>query len=189
MAKKQISKDTWSQIKGKYVAGSDPIYKIAQQHDINKKTIERRAKKEGWIYGSVSNNVAKAIENATIDTIIKNDTDRAVKMTEMFLKDSLNIRAVTMALMDAMAKTLKEQKGNITSAEANRLLTCQKVAKTAGETITNIYSSVRKALGVDRDDDIEKARRIKKAEDPNEIIDPTEGMTEEEIDEQLKKFE
>lgn len=154
MAKKQINDDTWSQVKGKYVAGSDPIYKIAQQHDINKRTIERRAKKEGWVFGSVANNVAEAIEKATIETIVKNDTDKAVKLTETFLRDSSNIRAITMAIMDAMAKTLKEKKGFITSAEANRLLACQKVGEVAGKTITNIYTSVRKALGMDKGTEI-----------------------------------
>lgn len=152
MAKKNIDTGLWSIIKAKYVSGSLPIYKIAQAHDIHKKTIERRAKKEGWIYGNVSNNVAIEVDRATIETIIKDDTDKAVKITETFIKDASNIRGITMAIMAAMATELKKTGGNISTAEANRLISCQKVSEIASKTIAKLYGGTRLALGMDKEE-------------------------------------
>lgn len=179
LAKKKVTQDTWSQIRGKYVAGSDPIYKIAQQHEINKKTIERRAKKENWIYGSKKINVSEAIESATIETLIQNGTDKSVILTETFLRDAANIRGVTMAIMGAMAKELKKCGGNIATAEANRLVTCQKVSEVASKTISNLYTSTRKALGMDREEELKKTL-IK--------VDITDGLTHEEVKAKIKEL-
>jgi hypothetical protein len=180
LAKKRITQDTWSQIKGKYVSGTDPIYRIAQHHDINKKSIERRAKKEGWVYGSESLNVAQAIEKATIETIIKEDTDKSVRLTEIFLKDATNLRNITMAIMGAMAEELKKSGGHIATAEANRLLSCQRVSEVANKTITNLYTSTRKALGMDREEEMKRTA-------PK--LDPAEGMTEYQIEDKIAELQ
>lgn len=189
MAKKQINDDIWSQIKGKYVAGQEPIYKIAQHYEINKKTIERRAKKENWIFGSVANNVARAIENATIETLIKVDTDKAVRLTNQFLKDSKNIRAITMVLMDSMAEELQGEHGAITASEATRLLTCQKVSEVASKTIEKLYTATRRALGMDKDEDIRKAKEIQSNDKVQEVVDPLAGKTIREIEHEIAKLD
>ena len=188
MAKKNISDDLWAIIKGKYVSGSLPIYKIAQVHDIHKKTIERRAKKEKWIYGAVSNNVSKEVEKATIETIVKGDIDKAVKITETFIKDSSNIRGVTMAIMKAMSDELMESGGNMSTAEANRLIACQKVSEIASKTIAKLYDETRKALGMDKDEDIRKAREIQANDKAQEVLDPLAGKTLSEVKEELEKL-
>lgn len=181
MAKKIINADTWAQIKGKYVAGKTTIGKIAQVHDISRKSIERKAKKEGWKYGSMSDEVSKAIESATIETIVKDDTDKAVKLTEIFLKDASNIRGITMAIMDAMAKELRKSGGNIPSAEANRLTSCQKVSEIASKTITTLFTNTRKALGMDKDDDVDRARRIKYGETDSSVSNKLQDRIKEKM--------
>jgi phage terminase small subunit len=49
--------------------------------------------------------------------------------------------------------------------------------------------SLGRILGASNDAEVNKARRIHKAEEPEERYDPTEGMTEAEIDEQLRELE
>lgn len=185
--RKFIDKDTWSQIKGKYVAGKDTISKIADDHSISRKSIQRKAQKDGWVYGSSKDEVSKAIENATIETIIGTGLDKAVKITERFIKDSENVRNVTMAILSGMVKELQKSGGNIKADEANRLLSCQRVAKTTMETITGNYNAVRKALGMDKDEDIRKAKEIKATENTL-VIDPLEGKTLDEAKEELRKL-
>jgi len=133
-------------------------------------------------------NVAEAIQAATLETIIKTDTDKSVRLTEIFLKDASNVRGITMAIVKSMADELKKSGGNIATAEANRLYQCQKVGEVASKTISNLYAATRKALGMDREDDIEKARKIKGAE-KQPVVDPTEGLEESQIDEQINKLE
>ncbi len=186
--RRTITKDDWSQIKGKYVSGKKTVTQIAEEHKISRKSIQRKAKKEGWEYGSSKDEVAKAIQAATIETITREDTDRAVNFTDKFLNDSEKVRNLTMAIVDGMQNALANHGGNIPADEANRLLSCQRANEVSMRTVTGIYAGQRKALGLDAEQDIEKARKIKQA-DKHENPDPCVDETEESVDKKLKELE
>ncbi len=161
-------------LKIEYELGKLSKTAICKLHKISRPTLRKHAKASKWIYQQSFQKVSEEVEKRTIERLVEKNTDIVGETTERFIKDVSKIRSVTASLMDAMAKDLKKNDGNITAAEANRLLTCQKVNKVAGETITNIYNTVRKALGMDRDEDVKKALAIKHGDRPED--DPTSSI-------------
>jgi hypothetical protein len=145
---RKISDQTWATVKAEYATGKDTIGRIAHKNGISRKSIERRAKKEAWKYGVLSDEVAKAVENATIKTIIDNDIDIAVKVTIKYLEDAEEIRVLTMAILEGLQEELKKSGGAVSRAEAERILFCQRVNETTSKTINNVFTGAMKAMGL-----------------------------------------
>lgn len=144
--KKIISATTWAKIKAHYVVGRDTIGKIAENHEVSRKSIERKANKEGWTYGKLSDDVAKEVEESQIAKIKKNDCDIISKIARQFIGDAKKIRNITIA-------TLKELEGKkkLNRAALSRILATQKINNYSAKTIIDLYMAVRKSLGMDKE--------------------------------------
>lgn len=145
---KHITSRTWVKIKTDYTIGKLSINKIAKKHKISTQSIYRRAKKECWEFGSLSDEVSREIEKATIKTVIEDTSDSAAEATRQYLKDSEKVRSLTIAIMDGLAKELIKSGNNVSRAEAERILFCQRVNETTSKTILSLYQGNRKALGL-----------------------------------------
>ena len=143
---RKISDKTWIKVKVAYVLGRDTIGKIADDHDISRKSLERKAKKEGWEYGKLSDEVAKEVEASQIAKIKQNDCDIVTKIATQFIGDAKKIRALTIA-------TLKEFGGKkkLKKADLSRILTTQRINHESAKIIVDLYMAVRKSLGMDKD--------------------------------------
>lgn len=139
-------------IKIDYELGKLSKGSICKKHRISRPTLRKHAKDGKWLYQKTFKEVSKEVEKRVIEKLLSDNTDIAVSVTDNFLKDSANIRAVTMAIMDAMATDLLDKNGKITTQEANRLIALQKVSEIANKTISNLYNTTRKALGMDQDE-------------------------------------
>ena len=142
---RKISDKTWIKVKVAYVLGRDTIGKISDDHGISRKSLERKAKKEGWEYGKLSDEVAKEVEASQIAKIKQNDCDIVVKIATQFIGDAKKIRALTIA-------TLKEFGGKkkLKKADLSRILTTQRINHESAKIIVDLYMAVRKSLGMDR---------------------------------------
>ena len=183
----KISDRTWSEVKAAYYVGKEPIGTIATKHNISRKSIERRAKADSWKYGVLSDEVAKEVERATIETIIEKDVDIASRVTKQFIQDSQNLRVVTIAIQTGMVKELKKSGGAVSRAEAERIYFSQRVNETTYRIIKDIYYGMRKALGIEIDAEVKKQHLLEQP--ASSVIDPTEGMSNEDVDEKLKEME
>jgi hypothetical protein len=147
--KKKISDKTWIKVKTHYVLGRDTIGKIAEDHEISRKSLERKAKKEGWEYGKLSDEVSKEAEDKLIAEIKANDADIVVKHATQFIGDAKKIRNITVATLRLLEKETK--KGKLSKAEIEKILIVQRVAQTTAKTIVDLYMAVRKSLGMDKE--------------------------------------
>ncbi|MCK4518065.1 hypothetical protein KAT92_04770 [Candidatus Babeliales bacterium] len=138
-------------IKIDYELGKLSKTSICKKHRISRPTLRKHANDGDWIYQKSFKEVSEKVERKVIERLVDENVDIVSETTERFLKDSANIRGVTVAVAKSMVKLLKESSGNLSASEANRLLACQKVSETAARTITSLYNFERKALGMDSD--------------------------------------
>lgn len=183
-------------IKADYTAGELSRSKIAQNHRISRNTLAKHAKEGKWGFGKNAQELSKLITEKTYEKLVENAVDRATKITNQFLGDIDTYRQLAMVpaseLIESLGRAKKESTEEkpvkVSKEEFSRIWESTKAIKSAVETLKLGYEGARKALGMDREDDIEKARKIKGAE-KQPILDPTEGMDETQIDEQIKALE
>ncbi len=153
-------------------------------------------KEKGWIYGENEQELSSLIKNKTYEKLIEDNVDLAAQITTNFLGDIEKYRALYLmpakelltAYNDAQKDSTPAKRVVVKKDEFSRIWESTKAIKTAIEGLNALYASQRKALGMDREDDIEKARKIKHA-DKLTPPDPTENLTEEEIDKQIAEYD
>lgn len=174
-------------LKVDYQSGKLNRSKIAQKHRISRTTLVKHAKKEGWEFGKSEQELYKEIEEKVYKKLVDIEVDRATETTNNYLKDFNLQRQFLTATSAALTTLIRDKKNKLTKEDAELILARARVHKMLMEGYNIGYMAVRKALGMDREDDINKALKIKDAE-RQPITDPTEGMTEEDVDKQLENF-
>jgi len=144
-----IDKKRLIKIKVDFESGKLSKTSICKKNKITRPTLRKHAREGEWIYQKNFQKISKIVENRVIEKMVEENTDILGTETEKYLHDSKNIRGVAMSLLNSMAKMLIETKGHLSAAEANRLLSCQRVAETTMKTITGLYNATRKAFGLD----------------------------------------
>lgn len=161
---------------------------ICKKHRVSRPTLRKHATENGWVYQKTFQEVSKEVEKRTIAKLVEENADIVTQATEKFLSDSAYIRDFVMDLIKRVQKELDENSYKTKDVDLSGFTSLQKMGETLSKTIISLYSTERKALGLDIDDDIEKAKRIK-GNDKQQAVDPLDGMTEEDIDKQLKEYE
>lgn len=191
-----LSEIQLAKIKVDYQVGKLSRLKIAQKYGISRNTLSKHAKAKKWKYAISEQELSKIVENRTYEKLITDSVDRATEITNNFLGDIEKYRKLAIipaselasAYNDAEERSEKENKRiRVPKDEFSRIWESTKAIKAAIETLKIGYEGARKALGMDRDDDVEKARKIKGAERES-ISDPTEGMTREEVQARIKEI-
>lgn len=185
-----IQEKSLLKIKVDYEVGKLSKVNICKKHSISRPTLVKLAKEHRWSYQKNLREVNEIIEEKTISKLIEVETDRNVKITDQFLTDIDRYRQLTMFPVGEVARAIKDAgpKGKVTKEEYDRIFAGSKVNKINLEALNIAYSGARKALGMDRDEDIRKAKAIKLNENTQEVLDPLENMTEEEIDKEIDKL-
>ncbi len=193
-----VSSKKLIKIKVDFEAGILTKSKIASKHKINRLTLYNLADKHEWQYGKNEQKINKITETKSLEVLIEKQVDRAAGTTDLFLSDIKAIRGIALAIAKEWSDSRKagririvdgkeEKIDGMSKDEADRIFAQTKIAKITMETLNIGYTAARKALGMDRDDDVEKARRIK-TEEKQPLSNPTEGMTREEVQEEIKKL-
>ena len=180
-------------IKVAFEAGKLSRAAIGKEYRVSQPTIRLLAKEREWEYKKNFIEFSEEIEQKTIESLIEKEVDKTTKITAQFLSDLDIFRRLCMRsatdIVNAYNKlTDGEKKGKVLKEEFDRIFAGSKVSKINMEALNIGYSGARKALGMDREDDIEKARKIKGAE-KQPVVDPTEGIDEETIDKQIKELD
>ena len=172
-----------AKLRVEYTAGKLSRSKIAQKNRISRNTLAKYARKENSNYGQDSVKLSDIIEQKTFERLINDEVDRATLITNKFLEDIERYRKLAMIPSSELAKAYNEAKSSgikVQKKEFTRIYESTKAIKNAIEALNSGYLGVRKALGMDREEEIKK-RQTKP--------DPTQGMTENEIDEKLEEYE
>ncbi len=180
-----------------FCAGKISRLKIAQKHRISRNTLKKYADEKGWIYGQNEQELTNLIKNKTYQRLIDDTVDLSTQVTKNFLVDIEKYRALSLMPAKELYESYEEAKKKteetgkrvrVPREEFDRIWQSAKAIKTSIEGLSNVYSDQRRALGLDRDDDIEKAQKIKNGS-TTANNDPTEGMTREQVQEEIKKYE
>ena len=166
-----------------YTAGKLSKTGIAQKHRISRNTLAKYARDNDWKYGRDAQKLSDIIEEKTYERLIKDEVDRATKITDNFLGDIERYRKLALIPSSELAEAYNDAKlkgTKISQKEFSRIYQLTKVLKTAIEALNIGYAGSRKALGMDREE--EKRKRLPKH-------DPVEGMTEDEIDSRLEEMD
>jgi hypothetical protein len=156
-------------IKVDYEVGKLSKTAICKKHSISRPTLRNQAAKNGWKYQKNFQEVSEIIEQKTIGKLIEKETDRAVKITDRFLNDIDAYRELSMhpameiktAINQADEDSTEESKVTVSRDEYDRIFAGAKINKICLEALNVGYTGARKALGMDKDSDIEKALAIK----------------------------
>ena len=191
-----LSSKKLAKIKEDYCAGILSKSGVAQKYRISRNTLAKHAKAGGWKYAVNEQEVTMLISDKARERIVNEVVDKATEVTTNFLKDIELCRGLMLSsasdLIHAQEEADEEakdgKKGKVQKEEYERILSKMKVLKYIVENLKAGYEGGRKALGLDTEQDIEKARKIKNNE-KQQVSDPVEGMTEEDIDKSLKKLE
>jgi DNA-binding Xre family transcriptional regulator len=158
-----------AKLKVDFHAGKLSQRKLAQKHRISRNTLSKYAKEGKWEFGKNEPTLSQAIEEGVYKKLVDSEIDRATKITDNFLKDVEKYRKLAskpaeelfIAYEEADNATTKEKRVKVSKEEFSRIWESTKAMKAAIETLRLGYEGARKALGMDKDDDIEKARKIK----------------------------
>jgi len=131
------------------------------------------------------------------ERIVNEVVDKATEVTTNFLKDiDLCRKLMLTAASDLIAAqeevdrlSTEEKKLKVDKEEYERIFSKMKVLKYIVENLKTAYEGGRKALGLDTEQDIEKARRVKKLDQPIEQHDPTENLSEADVDKLLDEID
>lgn len=147
-----------------YTAGKLSKSKIAQKHSISRNTLAKYAHDGKWKYGQNAQELSSIIQEKTYERLIRDEVDRATKITDEYLGDISKYRQIAMVPASELANAYNEArklKGKVKKEEFSRIWESAKAIKTAIEALNLGYNGARKALGLDVEADIEKARKIK----------------------------
>lgn len=186
-----LSEIDLAKIKVDFESGKLSKRKVAQKHSISRNTLDKHAKAKDWIYATNEPELSQKIERLTLDKLIKDEVDRATKITNNFLGNVERYNELAMMPASELIKAYTDARNKnkqVSKNEFSRIWESAKAIKTAIEGLKIGYDSQRKALGMDRDEDIRKAKAIKLNENTQEVIDPLANMTEEEIDKEINKL-
>ena len=165
---------------------------IATKYKISRQTLYKLITSEGWEYGKNRTQIDRATESKSLDNIINKQVDLATRISSQFLEDIDKYRQLSMMPASELITSFTEAKNTkikVKKEEFSRIWEGAKAIKTAIEALRLGYDGARKALGMDKDEEIEKARRIKKTEDPQDKTDVTENMTLDEVEAKIKELQ
>jgi hypothetical protein len=185
-----------AKIKVDFESGKLSKSKVAQKHSISRNTLDKYSKSLGWIYATNEQELSKKIELLNFEILLNDEVDRATKKTNNFLGDIESYRRLAMIPASELAKayneaekeSTEEKTVKVSKDEFSRIWESTKVIKTAIEGLKIGYDGARKALGMDKDEDIRKAKALKEGEH-EAPTDPLAGKTIEEIEAEIKKLD
>lgn len=184
-------------IKEDYCAGVLSKSGIAQKYSISRNTLAKHAKEGKWKYAINEQEVNMRISEKARERIVNEVVDKATEVTTNFLKDiDLCRKLMLTAASDLITAqeevdrlSTEENRLKVDKEEYERIFSKMKVLKYIVENLKTAYEGGRKALGLDTEQDIEKARRVKKLDQPTEQHDPTENLSEADVDKLLDEID
>ena len=131
---------------------------IATKYKISRQSLYKLIASEGWDYGKNRTQIDKATENQSLNKIINKQVDLATKISSQFLEDIDKYRQLSLMPAAELANSYtkaKKGKNKVKKEEFSRIWESAKAIKTAIEALRLGYDGARKALGMDKDDDID----------------------------------
>lgn len=178
-----LTKTQIEKLKFDYCTGKLSQRKIAEKHGISRNTLIKYAKEGKWKYGENAAELNQKIKEKIFDQFVEDEVSKAVKITNDYLEDIEKYRKLALIPANELAKAYNkaEKEGSkVSKKEFSRIYESAKPIKMAIEALNLGYNGARKALGMDREEEIKK-RQTKP--------DPTEGMTLDDVREAIKKLE
>ncbi len=174
-----------------YELGKVSKTSICKKHGVSRPTLRKQAAKGKWLYQKSFQRVSDEVEKRTIERLIEDQVDKATILTDQFLEDTSKYMQLAMMPASELARAynhVKEHGGKVTKEEFSRIWESTKAIKNALEMLNVGYAGTRKALGMDKDEEIRKAKEIKQSEQIKEVTDPLEGKTIEEVKTEIEKL-
>ena len=170
-----LSEKKIAQVKVSFEAGKLSRAAIGKKHKISQPTLKKLADERGWEYKKNFIEISDHVSQKSLERLIEQEIDIATKTNENFQKNIAYIEGVAMAYMVELGKA-KSGKDKQSKEEADRIFSFLKSCKISSEIMNMNYNGKRKMLGMDREEELKRlAPRV----------DPTEGLTEAEIDAKL----
>lgn len=188
----RFSQEQLKRIRADYERGIDNISAIAKMHKISRPSLYNHAKKGGWIYAMVETEKNKTFQNEVVSQLLEKHGARIEAITQQFLDSVVVYMNLGMIAAKEMSDAKKEADNNgtkVSKDEYDRIYAGVKIPKTAMETLNTGYTGIRRALGLDKDQEIRKAREIRAEERNDNIVDPLKGKKVEEVKQALENLQ
>ena len=154
-----------------YESGKLNKSKLAHKWKISRTTLDKHAKKEGWIFGKNEQELDKKIELSTTSKMIEKSSNILVDINDSYISNTRNIEELTKGVLSKLYKKMakKDKKGDqadLSKADVEALLSAQRLLKESASTFSLLFNDKRKALGLDKekpkdDDSQDLENRIK----------------------------
>lgn len=143
-----IPKARLAKIKAEYQAGKITKTRIAAKNKITRKALRENAEKAGWLYGKNKEKVTEMIEEKTMQKIADKESDKAADLAIGFLDDVVKQKKLINVVLNDYAKSISEQQGRLSKADASRVFEAMKVNKITMETLLMGFQGAMKAMGI-----------------------------------------
>jgi len=173
-------------IKVDYESGKLSKTQIGNVHKVSQPTIRKLAATHDWVFQKNFQEISEIVEQKSIERIIEVEVDKTVKENDNFQSAVNRIEFLVMKYIKELEELQESiDKESKTKEEADRIFSFLKSCKISSEIMNMNYNGKRKMLGMDREDDIRKAKAIKSGIE-EKAPDPVGNLSEDEIDKQLE---
>jgi len=142
-------------IKADYESGKFTTRVIAKKWGMSLATLNKFAKKGGWIQGKNKSKINQKVNQKATEQIIEKETMRLVDYTTKHIKQLDVIRRLTNNALGAVARTVNEARNegrDIAREDSEGWFHMQKLCKISAETLSIAYRDERAAMGLDKEE-------------------------------------
>lgn len=162
---------------------------IAKKYGVSRPTVNKHAKDGNWKYQHAYEMVAEEAQKKMVSNLLDRNTDLMESVTNGFLNNVERYKRLVMMPLNVLEDKYGGQDLiDVPKEEFDRLFTGAKLAKISIEALTIVHTATRMALGMDKDQEIRKAREIHNDERNNQLVDPLEGMSTDQVKTELNQL-
>ena len=186
-----VPADKVFEMKIDFELGSLTKSNIAKKHGVSRPTLDKHAKAGEWIYQHAFHQAAREAEKKMLSNLMDRNHDLMENLTTNFLDNIDRYRQLVMLPLDVLEDKMALADGNYTDIpkeELDRLFTGAKLAKISIEALCTAHHGIRLALGMDKDQDVRRAREIHNEERNSQLVDPLDGMNSAQIQTELNQL-
>ena len=183
-----LGADQVFELKIDFELGTMTRQNIAKKHGISRPTLNKHAKDGGWEYQHAFHLAAQEAEKKMVSNLLERNNELMENITNGYLANVERYKKLIMAPIEALERDYGMDLVGVPKEEFDRLFNGAKLAKISIEALCTAHTGARMALGMDKDQEIRKAREIHNDERNNQLIDPLEGLSADQIKTELNQL-
>jgi hypothetical protein len=151
---RSVSAKKLSAIKAAFELGLESKTSIAASHHINRATLHKMARREGWEYGRSNKKATDLITKKVTAKIVANETQKLITYTEEYLFDLGKNRQLHRVVSDNMIDEISKANGQLSKTDGDKFRSIFQAVEISTKILDLMYRGKRLAMGLKSEDAI-----------------------------------